>query len=45
MEQVTPEEEKVCVTNGKQNSSLREETNEVSGMTVTITQNRHHKPL
>ena len=45
MEQVALEEEKVCVTSGKQNGSVREEADEVSGMTVTITQNLHHKPL
>ena len=38
-------EEKVFVTSGKQKGSVPEETNAVSGMRVTIVQNRHQKPL
>ena len=37
-------EEKVFVTSGKKKASVRRETNEVSGMRVTIVQNRHRKP-
>ena len=37
-------EEKVFVTSGKQKGSVRRETNAVSGMRVTIVQDRHRKP-
>ena len=36
--------EKVFVTSGKKKSNVRRETNVVSGMRVTIVQNRHQRP-
>ena len=38
-------EEKEFAVSGKQKGSVRRETNAVSGMRVTIVQNRHRKPL
>ena len=37
-------EEKVFVASGKKKGSVQRETNAVSGMRVTIVQNRHQKP-
>ena len=38
-------EDKEFAINGKQMESVREETNAVSGTSVTSVQNRHRKPL
>ena len=42
---VVLKEEKEFAIRGKQNGSVREETNAVSGTTVMNVQNRHRKPL
>ena len=43
-ERVALKEERVFVTSGKKKTSVRRETNAVSGERVTVVRNRHRKP-